>query len=134
MFFLIFTSIGLSYGIYYCLSDSIDIKYIKKKWKNLNSMMATKYDSQAMIKIMSFYMILKFFYLQITQSLCNNVVKLDKNTYEVSYVINGRLYKMIVRPERGPVEYVEILNERNENIIDHRCYGRVDSSWRCFSY
>ena len=41
---------------------------------------------------------------------------------------------------RGDVEvgmYVEGGGEwrrQNENITDHRCYGRVESSWRCVNH
>jgi len=120
MFFLIFTSIGVCYTIYHVIQN-IDEEYIdtrKKRWQNLNKMMATKYSSPSLVKIMSFYMIFKFFYLQLIQYLTDSVKKIDKNHYQVTYVINGKLYKMIVKPERGPAEYDEILNEKNENIIE----------------
>ena len=93
-----------------------EIKY--QKWVSLNSMMETKYKSAIMIKTMSVYMILKFFYLQTLQYLTKTVVKIDKNNYEITYIITGKIYKMVVRPERGPLNYYKILNDKDENIIE----------------
>jgi hypothetical protein len=47
----------------------------------------------------------------ICQLFNGNIKKLDNKTFEVSYVIHGHLYKMIVIPKRGPNNYVLITNE-----------------------
>jgi hypothetical protein len=120
MFVTFITSISFIFGGYYYIKklhpEYIKIKY--QKWVNLNSMMATKYKSPIKVKIMSVYMIFKFFYLQTLQYLTNTVVKLDKNSYEISYLINGKIYKMVVKTDRGPLNYYKILNDKNENITD----------------
>jgi hypothetical protein len=127
MFVAFITSVSFIIGGYYLLEklfpEYIEIKY--QKWVSLNSMMASKYKSPTMVKIMSLYMICKFCYLQTLQYLTNTVVKIDKNSYEISYIINGKIYKMVVKPERGPLNYYKILNDKNENIIDEICqyYG-----------
>ena len=61
-------------------------------------------------------MILKKFYLEFLQYMNNSVVKINKNTYEVSYIINNKLYKMIVRPERGPKSVTNIFDENDDDI------------------
>ena len=120
MFVTFITSVSFLLGGYYLLEklcpEYIEIKY--QKWISLNSMMATKYKSPTIVKCMSVYMIFKFFYLQTLQYLTNTVVKIDKNNYEISYIINGKIYKMVVKPERGPLNYYKILNDKNENIIE----------------
>jgi len=120
MFVKFITSVSFLLGGYYLLEklfpEYIEIKY--QKWMSLNSMMATKYKSPTMVKIMSVYMFFKFFYLQTLQYLTNTVVKIGKNNYEISYIINGKIYKMVVKPERGPMNYYKILNDKNENIIE----------------
>ena len=63
-------------------------------------------------------MIFQFFYLQTLQYLTNTVVKIDKNTYEITYIINGKIYKIVVKTERGPLNYYKILNDKQENIIE----------------
>jgi len=39
------------------------------------------------------------------QYLTSNVNKIDKNIYEITYVINGKMYKMRVKTKRGPSIY-----------------------------
>ena len=125
MFLVLLTSTTVIIGGLFCYSNNaykksireyINIKY--KKWVNLNYMMSTKYKSPIVVKIMSMFMIYKFFYLNLLQYLTNSVVKIDKNSYEVNYIINGKLYKMVVKTERGPLSYDQILNDENENIIE----------------
>lgn len=101
-------------------SDKI-IQYVNLKceqWKRLNLMVSTTYKSPITIKIMSVYMVFKFAYLQLMQCLTNSVTKIDKHHYEISYVINGRLHKMIIKPERGPSRIDKIVDHENNDITD----------------
>jgi len=98
------------------INECINLKY--DQWKRLNLMVSTKYKSPIVIKIMSVYMVLKFSYLQIIQYLTNSVTKVDKHHYEISYVINGRLHKMIIKPERGPPRIEKIVDHENNDITD----------------
>ena len=117
-FGLLLTSVVfLSFSSY---RDDI-IEYSKFKyneWIKLNSMMRLKYKNPITVKIMSVYMIFKFSYLQIIQYLTNSVVKIDKNHYEVSYIINGKLYKMIVKHKRGPSHIHKIIDGDNNDLTD----------------
>jgi len=63
-------------------------------------------------------MVLKFSYFQIMQYLTNSVTKIDKHHYEISYAINGRLHKMIIKPERGPSQIEKIVDHENNDITD----------------
>ena len=96
--------------------NKILIKY--EKWKKLNKLVSTKYNSALMCKLVSISMIIKSYYLVFTQYINNSVVKIDKNTYEVSYIINDKLYKMIIKPKRGPIPILSVINENNNNITD----------------
>lgn len=51
-------------------------------------------------------------------TLNRNVKKLSNNHYEVSYVIRGKIYKMVIIPKKGPNEYVIILNENDIDVYD----------------
>lgn len=93
-------------------------KFKYNEWIKLNSMMSLKYKHPVIIKIMSVYMIFKFSYLQIIQYLTNSVIKIDKNHYEISYIINGKLYKIIVRHKRGPSHIHKIIDGKNNDITD----------------
>ena len=93
--------------------NTCDRKY--KKWKKITSLVSTTQQSKLSIYSVSIQMILKALYLSFIQYLNNSVKRIDKNTYEVEYVINGKIYKMIVIPKKGPMSFIEI---RDENDID----------------
>ena len=72
-----------------------------------------------MINWISFLMVLESLYLKLVTYLNNSIKKIDKNKYEVSYVINGKIYKMVTSPSRGPVPIVQIINENNIDVTEH---------------
>ncbi len=126
MSIFILSSVGvLLMTAFYMSSSKIStnqiIEYVNLKcdqWKRINLMVSTTYKSQFAIKIMSVYMVLKFSYFQIMQYLTNSVTKIDKHHYEISYAINGRLHKMIIKPERGPSQIEKIVDHENNDITD----------------
>ena len=88
------------------------------KWQNLNKLVSYNHDSVVMIKLVSLSIIFKSYYLSFIQTINNSVIKLDKNTHEVSYIINGKLYKMVVSHPKGPAIILSILNENEDNVTD----------------
>ena len=48
----------------------------------------------------------------------NTVKKLNTKTYEISYIIQGKIYKMVVTPIRGPTPVLQIRDETDEDITD----------------
>lgn len=120
MFYYVINTLALIVSGIFCYkyydSEYIHLKY--GKWQSLNAMMATKYKSPLIVKIMSVYMIFKYFYLHLIQYLTDNVKKIDKNVYEITYIINGKVYKMRVKPTRGPSMYEKVINDKHENITD----------------
>lgn len=63
-------------------------------------------------------MIFGILYVTILQKLNKSIVKIDKNKYEITYVINGKLYKMLVSPTRGPALVLQVSNELQNDITD----------------
>jgi len=113
------TLVGISsytFFNYSKIKESIQTNY--GKWKLLNNMVSKKYDSRFLITIVSLYMIFKRLYLYFIQYMNNSVVKIDKNSYEVSYVINNKIHKMIVKPSRGPRTILKVLDEEETDITD----------------
>jgi len=97
------------------------IHYVHKKymkWKSLLNLVSTQHNYKIMIYWISFTMVIESFYLSLIQYLNDSIKKLDKNKYEVSYVINGKMYKMIVNPKRGPLPFIMVKNEKNEDVTD----------------
>jgi len=60
----------------------------------------------------------KSMYISAMQKINKTVLKLGKNVYEVSYTINGKLYKMLVSPNRGPSQILMVCDENNNNITE----------------
>lgn len=52
------------------------------------------------------------------QYLTNPVKKIGKNIYEVSYIIEGKKYKMIVSPMKGPAPVLAISNDTMEDVTE----------------
>src|SRR3989344_100280 len=61
----------------------------------------------------------KLLYRNAVQWATNNVIQIDKNTYEVSYVLDGRLYKVVTLLHRGPRKVLLISDHNQEDVTDH---------------
>lgn len=97
--------------------SNINLKY--NKWKRLKSLVETKHKSTFMIYYVSIEMILTMYYAELLKYLNKSVHKIDKNKYEVSFVINEKHYKMIVAPDKGPPKILMITDKNNEDVSEH---------------
>lgn len=104
------------FDVYSIVCNTCERKY--RKWKTINDLVSSKYENLYDVYMVSIEMILKSVYLSFIQYLNNSVTKLDKNTYQVEYVIGGKLYKMIVIPKKGPSPVIQIRNHENKDITD----------------
>lgn len=96
--------------------DSVTRHY--DDWKRLNTLVATQETNSVAVTFISLHMILSTLYISLIQYLNNSVRKIGKNVYEVSYVINGKIYKMLVTPVRGRPPVVRITDENGEDATD----------------
>jgi hypothetical protein len=118
---------------YTIIKNYITIKY--NKLKRLTNLVSTRYDSSLLIVWISFIMLCKAFYQQLLQYLNNSVKKIDKNTYEVSYIINGKSYKMVVKPVRGPIPILCVVNENCIDVTDEIIqYLGPKNDWSGFNF
>lgn len=101
---------------YNVLKEYLIIK--KEKLKRLYNLVATRHTSSVIITFISIEMLLQAFYQSLVQYLDNSIKKIGKNKYELKYVINGKLYKKIIIPERGPLPVILIMNEKNEDVTE----------------
>ena len=67
---------------------------------------------------MSVKLICQFIYICIYQYLNKTVKLIEKDTYEVKYIISGQEYKMIVKPRRGPKPILQIIGDGTDDITD----------------
>ena len=90
----------------------------KDKLYSLYDLVATRHKSRSMIIFISTKMLAQAFYQNLLHYLDNSLVKVDKNKYELKYVINGKLYKKIIKPDRGPIPVVSVTNENDDDVTE----------------
>lgn len=121
-FFLTISSIFFGTLFYKIDAYNIVKEYIiikKNKLKKLYNLVSTRHTSKFIIVFISIEMLLQSFYQNLVQYLDNSLKKIGKNKYELKYVINGKLYKKIIIPERGPLPIISITNENDDDITEH---------------
>jgi len=87
-----------------------------EKWKKLNELVSTKYDGYFTILWISIGMIMKALWINILQYLNSSITKLDKKTYELSYVLNGKLYKILINNKTGPRKVILVSDETQTDV------------------
>jgi len=85
-------------------------------WKRLNELVSTQEKSVIRTAGISASMIAETLWTSALNYLNSTVKQVNKNTIEVSYVCNGRLYKMVVTPQRGPNPIVKITDENGLDV------------------
>lgn len=120
MFSLITCTSATLVGVFFYLNDYHIVRNrIVLKWnkfRQLNKIVAINYDGFFTIIWVSFCMIFNAQWLNILRYLNNCVVQIDKKTYEVTYVIAGKTYKMIIRPLRGPRRVLLVSDENHDDV------------------
>lgn len=90
-----------------------------KRLRSLNEIVSTVQTGKVMIVWISLKLILQTLYISFLQYMNTSVRKLDRNVYEVSYIINGKMYKMVVTPKRGPVPVLQISDDEQNDVTFH---------------
>lgn len=115
------------------IKDAVSLKI--SRWKKLNSLVSTTENNRLMIAIISFKLIFKTIYVVLIQYMNNSVKRIDNKTYELTYVINGRMYKMIVIPKRGPAPVLLITSELTEDLTNRILpYMGPQYDWHGFKF
>ena len=78
----------------------------------------TNYKIKAQILWGCLIIITKALYISFIQYMNNTVKKIGNNTYAVNYVVNGRIYTMVVVPKKGPRDILQIIDECNNDVTD----------------
>ena len=84
------------------------IKYSKNKYNNIKVMLY--------LFLYGLWITSKIFWVKYIQYLNTSVKKIDKNKYILTYTIDGKLYKMIIKKKTGPSNILLILDENNKEI------------------
>jgi hypothetical protein len=96
---------------YTIIKNVISKKY--NRFKTLQELVSTQYKNIFIITYVSICLILQALYITMCQKLNNSVKKIDRRTYEITYIINGQLYKINVCPKIGP-SYILLITDENE--------------------
>ena len=59
---------------------------------------------------------IQLFYISFIQKIAKNIQKIDKNSYELSYIINNKLYKLKLKIQKGPSPILQIINNDDDDI------------------
>ena len=120
----------------------IDVKKINNKlifyynkYVQLNEMVSTQYSNKLIILCVCSSIILKSLYLRLWLYLDNTVIRIDKNIYEITYIINGKIYKMIVKPKIGPPNVLLICDEYDNDVTSKICpYIGPNENFHCSEF
>lgn len=96
-------------NVHSTVSEIASIKY--EKWNSLCNMVFTQEQNLIIGYWKSIKLVLESTYLSILQYMNNSVTKIDPKTYDISYVINGRMYKIRVKPRKGPIPVLKIVRD-----------------------
>ena len=99
------------------------------KFRQLNSLVASQYTNIFYILWVSICIVCKAMYIQMLQYLNKSVQKIDKNTYRITYTINGNIYYINVKTKKGPKSVIQVLDENDNDITDliHSYMGPSDN-------
>lgn len=106
---------------------------ICKNWhdfRQVNKLVEMKYKTIGMIIWISMKLIAKMYWLNFLQWVNTTLVQKDKRTLELSYVYKGRLYKILLKPKRGPSSVLLVTDEDKQDITDDILpYMGVSQDW-----
>lgn len=89
-----------------------------KRFRKVNKLVSKNYKGIFRILYISISLIIKALWINIIQYMNNTIIKIDKNTYIITYVVNGNIYKMKVTKLRGPSKVLMVTDENNEDVSD----------------
>lgn len=88
------------------------------RWKKLNKLVATQYKRKYLIIYHSICMIFTSLWIAFLLYINDSVKKIDHKTYEVSYIINGKYYKMLIKPDRGPLPVLLVYDDKENDMTN----------------
>lgn len=121
MSFLLYLAIPIIGALYYMEVPRITINKLKdlhRRFKRLTGVVSHVNKNNCRVICISLWIIVKAMYILLLQKLNKSVKKLDDNTFEVHYVLYGRLHKMLVHPVKGPSPIFLIMDENDDDVTD----------------
>ena len=116
MLYIIFTGLCSLIGII-IINYSIQVK----DFKNICNSIPTNKKRGKLYRLRKiFILIFETIKIKILQKInCNtNIIMIDKSSYIISYIINRKIYRMLVYIDNNPVTILQISNEEDDDITD----------------
>lgn len=110
--------IFIAYVLIYNHYDFLLDKYNKFKTLISFTSTSTQCNNPIITYYKSFSVLGKSLYVSFLQYMNNSVKCIGNNYYEVSYTINNKLYKMIVKHKRGPNPIHRVTDNNNNDLTN----------------
>lgn len=65
-----------------------------------------------------FSIIFRSLYISFIQKINRNVKKLSSKKYEITTIIDGKIYKFFIKPKRGPSNILQIIDDNDNDVTD----------------
>lgn len=115
-FFIAMIWVAFTFDLHKTVGNAIAVKY--EGVKTLVSIVGKNQKNILNIIWICAVIISKTLYVRLCQFFNQSVKKVGKNKYEVSYVLNGILYKFIVTAKRGPRNILQVINDKDQDITE----------------
>lgn len=102
----------------YAFDGHIIIKEKYKRFRELNKLVQTRYKNIGMILWVSSCMVAKMYWMNFLHWANNTIEHIDPKTTIISYVLNGKLYRFVVRAKKGPVNVLLVTDEDFNDVSD----------------
>ena len=91
------------------------------KFRKINELVATNYKGLFIVIWISLCMVIQALWISMLQYMNSAIVPVKGGCYEVTYVIKGKTYKMLVKPVRGPRK-VLLVSDENEDDVSYKIF------------
>jgi hypothetical protein len=112
--------IGISYLVYKIDAHNIIFNTINDNVQKINTLKKIIQKNNKKQKCLIFSIlsvIYKTLTVSFSQYINNSITKIGKY-YEIKYVINGKMYKMFLKPIRGPKPVTCVIDDKNNDITN----------------
>jgi len=109
---------GLMYGLdgHTIVAHAVVSRY--RRFRELNKLVGTQYKTVGLIIWVSCAMIVKMMWLNFLHWAFSHIEHTDKQHAILSYVLNGRLYRLVLPIRRGPSPVLLITDENGDDVTD----------------